>query len=66
MEPEWPKALTPAPDGASRPGPSDLGLVMGYWGGGASRTYHHTAPVNSILGLAESLELLKEEGLENA
>lgn len=44
----------------------DLGLVMGYWGGGTSRTYHHTAPVNSILGLAESLELLKEEGLENA
>ncbi len=37
MEPEWPEALTPAPDGASRPGPSDLGLVMG--GGGARAAY---------------------------
>lgn len=44
----------------------DLNLVMGYWGEGAKRTYHHTAPVNPLYGLHEALILLKEEGLENA
>ncbi len=44
----------------------DLNLVMGYWGSGAQRTYHHTAPVNSLYALHESLLILKEEGLENA
>ena len=44
----------------------DLNLVMGYWGQGAQRTYHHTAPVNALYGLHESLVLLKEEGIENA
>lgn len=44
----------------------DLNLVMGYWGSGAQRTYHHTAPVNSLYALHESLRILKEEGLENA
>ncbi len=29
----------------------DLSLVMGYWGGGAKRAYHHTAPVNNLYGL---------------
>lgn len=44
----------------------DLNLVMGYWGAEAKRSYHHTAPVNSLYALHESLVILKEEGLENA
>jgi alanine-glyoxylate transaminase/serine-glyoxylate transaminase/serine-pyruvate transaminase len=44
----------------------DLSLVMDYWGEGAKRTYHHTAPVNSLYALHESLIILKEEGLENS
>ncbi|MDX2479523.1 MAG: alanine--glyoxylate aminotransferase family protein [Desulfuromusa sp.] len=44
----------------------DLNLVMGYWGTGAKRAYHHTAPINALYSLHESLLMLKEEGLENA
>lgn len=44
----------------------DLNLVMGYWGSGAKRTYHHTAPVNSLYALHEALVMLREEGLERA
>jgi alanine-glyoxylate transaminase/serine-glyoxylate transaminase/serine-pyruvate transaminase len=44
----------------------DLNLVMGYWGTGAKRAYHHTAPVNSLYGLHEALLILREEGLDNA
>ncbi len=44
----------------------DMNLVMGYWGGGAKRAYHHTAPINALYGLHEALTILKEEGLENA
>jgi alanine-glyoxylate transaminase/serine-glyoxylate transaminase/serine-pyruvate transaminase len=44
----------------------DLNLVMGYWGSGQKRAYHHTAPVNALYGLHESLVMLKNEGLENA
>ena len=44
----------------------DLNLVMGYWSGEGKRTYHHTAPVNAMYALHESLLMLKEEGLENA
>ena len=44
----------------------DLNLVMGYWGEGAKRSYHHTAPVNSLYGLHETLRLLKVEGLEES
>jgi alanine-glyoxylate transaminase/serine-glyoxylate transaminase/serine-pyruvate transaminase len=44
----------------------DLNLVMAYWGGGAKRTYHHTAPVNGLYALHESLVMLQEEGLEAA
>jgi len=44
----------------------DLNLVMDYWGEGAKRTYHHTAPVNSLYALHESLLILKEEGLDAA
>jgi len=42
----------------------DLTLVMGYWGKGAKRTYHHTAPINALYGLHEALVMLQEEGLE--
>ncbi|TSA49948.1 MAG: alanine--glyoxylate aminotransferase family protein [Nitrosomonadales bacterium] len=44
----------------------DLSLVMGYWGSGAKRAYHHTAPINALYGLHESLVILQEEGLEHA
>ncbi|HHJ17879.1 MAG TPA: alanine--glyoxylate aminotransferase family protein [Gammaproteobacteria bacterium] len=44
----------------------DLNLVLGYWGGGAKRAYHHTAPVNALYGLHEALVVLEEEGIENA
>ena len=45
----------------------DMNLVMGYWGSGnAKRAYHHTAPVNALYALHESLVMLQDEGLENA
>ncbi len=44
----------------------DLNLVLGYWGDGARRTYHHTAPVNALYALHEALVILREEGLERA
>jgi len=44
----------------------DLNLVMGYWGANAKRAYHHTAPVNALYALHESLVILKQEGLENS
>jgi len=44
----------------------DKSLVMGYWGGGGKRAYHHTAPVNSLYALHEALVILEREGLENA
>ncbi|MDD5248001.1 MAG: alanine--glyoxylate aminotransferase family protein [Rhodocyclaceae bacterium] len=44
----------------------DLNLVLEYWGGATKRTYHHTAPVNSLYALHEALVMLAEEGLENA
>ena len=45
----------------------DLNLVLGYWGGGGGkRTYHHTAPVNTLYGLHEALVILQEEGIENS
>ena len=45
----------------------DLGLINGYWSeGGGSRAYHHTAPVNSIFALAESLRIVRDEGLESS
>jgi alanine-glyoxylate transaminase/serine-glyoxylate transaminase/serine-pyruvate transaminase len=44
----------------------DLNLVMGYWGGSTKRAYHHTAPVNSLYALHESLVIVQEEGIENA
>jgi alanine-glyoxylate transaminase/serine-glyoxylate transaminase/serine-pyruvate transaminase len=44
----------------------DMQLVMGYWGGNTKRAYHHTAPVNGLYALHESLLMLREEGLEAA
>jgi alanine-glyoxylate transaminase/serine-glyoxylate transaminase/serine-pyruvate transaminase len=44
----------------------DLNLMIGYWGSGQRRAYHHTAPVNALYGLHEALLILREEGLENA
>lgn len=41
----------------------DMTLVRNYWGG--HRAYHHTAPINNIYGLHESLRIVLEEGLEN-
>ncbi len=41
----------------------DMQLVMGYWGGENKRAYHHTAPVNNLYALHESLLMLQEEGL---
>jgi alanine-glyoxylate transaminase/serine-glyoxylate transaminase/serine-pyruvate transaminase len=43
----------------------DQSLVMNYWSGGGKRSYHHTAPVNSLYALHESLVQLQNEGLEN-
>jgi alanine-glyoxylate transaminase/serine-glyoxylate transaminase/serine-pyruvate transaminase len=43
----------------------DMNLQFGYWGT-TSRTYHHTAPINPLYGLHESLVMLKEEGIENS
>lgn len=42
----------------------DFSLITAYWGGGAKRSYHHTAPVNALYGLHEALTMLHEEGLE--
>ena len=42
----------------------DMNLLLGYWNAGA-RTYHHTAPTNSLFALHEALLLIREEGLEN-
>lgn len=44
----------------------DMQLVMGYWAGSSKRAYHHTAPVNDLYALHESLLMLQEEGLQAA
>lgn len=44
----------------------DLNLVMAYWGTGTQRAYHHTAPINALYALHESLVIVLEEGLENS
>lgn len=44
----------------------DMQLVMGYWGGATKRAYHHTAPINNLYALHESLVMLQEEGLAAA
>ena len=44
----------------------DLTLMLGYWDGEGGRSYHHTAPVNALYGLSESLSRLLAEGLDAA
>ncbi len=44
----------------------DINLVMGYWGSEGGRSYHHTAPINALYALHESLLMVHEEGIENA
>ena len=44
----------------------DVNLVMGYWDGKGGRSYHHTAPVNTLYALHEALLMVYEEGIENA
>lgn len=41
----------------------DLSMVRQYWG--SERFYHHTAPINMLYALHESLSIALEEGLEN-
>jgi alanine-glyoxylate transaminase/serine-glyoxylate transaminase/serine-pyruvate transaminase len=43
----------------------DMNLLASYWGA-TNRTYHHTAPTNSLFALHEALLLIKEEGLDNS
>jgi len=43
----------------------DMNLLLGYWGA-STRTYHHTAPTNSLFALHEALLLINEEGIENS
>ncbi len=46
----------------------DLALVAAYWQGdvkSGARTYHHTAPVNALMGLHEALRRVVAEGLED-
>jgi len=44
----------------------DLNLLTSYWGPGAKRAYHHTAPINMLYALHEALLILNREGLQNA
>jgi alanine-glyoxylate transaminase / serine-glyoxylate transaminase / serine-pyruvate transaminase len=39
----------------------DLTMIINYWEG-ATRAYHHTAPVNMLYGLYQALQLILEEG----
>jgi alanine-glyoxylate transaminase/serine-glyoxylate transaminase/serine-pyruvate transaminase len=43
----------------------DLSMIINYWEG-QKRAYHHTAPINMIYALHQSLFNLLNEGLENA
>ena len=43
----------------------DLSLVSAYWQGDGARTYHHTAPVNALMGLHEALRRIVDEGLDS-
>lgn len=42
----------------------DLSMIIKYWKG-ASRAYHHTAPINMHYGLYQAMQLIMAEGLEN-
>jgi alanine-glyoxylate transaminase/serine-glyoxylate transaminase/serine-pyruvate transaminase len=41
----------------------DQTLVLGYWSGDQKRSYHHTAPVNTLYALHEALLMLRHETL---
>lgn len=41
----------------------DLSMITNYWAG-SSRTYHHTAPINMLYSLYQSLLLIHDEGKE--
>lgn len=43
----------------------DLSLISSYWDG-SKRSYHHTAPINMLYALHQSLAEILDEGLENA
>jgi len=45
----------------------DMRMIASYLtgSGGGARSYHHTAPISMCYALRESLELVKEEGLEH-
>jgi len=43
-----------------------MNLLTAYWGGGAKRAYHHTAPINTLYALHAALQILIDEGLENS
>jgi len=40
----------------------DVSMIRRYWG--SERLYHHTAPINMNYALLESLQIIREEGLE--
>jgi alanine-glyoxylate transaminase/serine-glyoxylate transaminase/serine-pyruvate transaminase len=46
----------------------DISLLAGYYGEQdttkSDRVYHHTAPISAVLGLAEGLRIVEEEGIE--
>jgi alanine-glyoxylate transaminase/serine-glyoxylate transaminase/serine-pyruvate transaminase len=42
----------------------DISLLTQYWGG-RSRVYHHTAPINMVYAIYQSLFLIGEEGLDS-
>ena len=42
----------------------DLSMIIKYWKG-ATRAYHHTAPLNMHYGLYQALQLIMEEGPDN-
>lgn len=42
----------------------DMSMIAQYWEG-KKRVYHHTAPINMLYALYQSLYLIIEEGLEN-
>lgn len=41
----------------------DMSILSSYWDG-KTRSYHHTAPINSMYAVREGLRLVVEEGLE--
>ncbi len=42
----------------------DVSMLRNYYLGSGGRAYHHTAPINMVYALRESLAIILEEGLE--